>query len=561
VKDWKKILILWIVPLILYVGTLPFLPLMEPDEGRYSGIPAEMIATGDYITPHLKGVVYFEKPPLMYWATALSFHIFGQNEFASRLPVALCAWGLILLAWRMGLYFHDPRTGLYAAAVLTTCLFHAAIGRINILDMPLAFFVCTAVWAGFRFFSGERYHKGWLCLFFFLSGLAFMTKGLIGIVFPAGVVGLWLVLSRRWRDILRFFSPVGIAIFLLVTLPWLLLVQERNPDFFRFFFIQEHFLRYTTKFHQRHEPFWFFLPILVGGIIPWLGFLPAVACGFRRKWQQAFGREEKRLLLTWFGFILVFFSISSSKLVPYVAPLFPPLAVFLGRLFLVSEEDETVAEGWKVRGPVILQSVLLGAALFVPAFLPERGVPLGDWVLWIAPPLVLVILLAILPVRLRHPERISRFLGIYLISAMLFLSLVFPAGRFLTPYKSAWPVVQAIPQYLPAGQKLYQFRINLYGIDFYTGMRTPVVDEVGELFYGALKISEDERKKWFLMFFEFFRFYRQGHEIYLVTEDRENVDFIRKEVPDMEILWTNGNYFMIRLPMPARTEAPPDPGY
>ncbi len=560
-KDWRKILILWIVPLILYVGTLPFMPLMEPDEGRYSGIPAEMIATGDYITPHLKGVVYFEKPPLMYWATALSFHVFGQNGFASRLPVALCAWGLILLAWRMGLYFHDRKTGLYAAAVLTTCLFHAAIGRINILDMPLAFFVCTAIWAGFRFFAGEGYRKAWLYLFFFLSALAFMTKGLIGIVFPVGVVGLWLVLSRRWRDILRFFSPVGIAIFLVVTLPWLILVQERNPDFFRFFFIQEHFLRYTTKLHQRHEPFWFFLPILVGGIIPWLGYLPSATAGLRSKWREAFGGEEKRFLLTWFCLILLFFSISSSKLVPYVAPLFPPLAVFLGRLFLVSETDEAKPGSWKVRGPVILQSLLLGAALFVPLFLPEHAMTSGKWLPWIAPSLVLVILLAILPDRLRRPARISRFLGIYLISALLFLALVFPAGRFLTPYKSAWPVVQAMPQYLPAGHRLYQFRINLYGIDFYTGVRTPVVDEVGELFYGALQLPEDERQRWFMMFFEFFRFYRQGQEIYLVTKDRENVDFLRKEVPALEILWTNGNYVMIRLPMPEHREAPPDPGY
>ncbi|NPU85006.1 MAG: glycosyltransferase family 39 protein [Syntrophaceae bacterium] len=559
-KDWKKILILWVVPLILYAGTLPFMPLMEPDEGRYSGIPAEMIATGDYVTPHLKEVVYFEKPPLMYWATALSFHLFGKNEFASRLPVALCAWGLILLAWRMGLYFHDRRTGLYAAAVLTTCAFHAVIGRINILDMPLAFFVCTAIWAGYRFFAGGEHRRGWLYLFFFLSGLAFMTKGLIGIVFPAGVVGLWLVLSRRWRDILRFLSPVGIAIFLLVTLPWLLLVQERNPDFFRFFFIQEHFLRYTTKFHQRSEPFWFFLPVLVGGIIPWLGFLPSAAGGFRRKWAESFGADEKRFLLSWFGLILVFFSISSSKLVPYVAPLFPPLAVFLGRLFLVSEE-ETVAGGWRVRGPVILQSVLLGAALFVPVFLPEHGMPPGEWMLWIAPPLVLVILLAILPDRLRRPDGSGRFLGIYLVSALFFLSLIFPAGRFLTPYKSALPVVQAMPQHLPAGQKLYQYRINLYGIDFYTGVRTPVVDEVGELFYGALQIPEDERQKWFIMFFEFYRYYRQGHEIYLVTAGKENVDHIRKEVPAMQVLWTNGNYVMIRLPKPDRPEAPPDPGY
>jgi 4-amino-4-deoxy-L-arabinose transferase-like glycosyltransferase len=560
VKDWKAHLILWIVPLVLYIGTLSYAPLMEPDEGRYSAIPAEMIATGDYVTPHLKGVVYFEKPPLCYWAVAACFHVFGQNAFASRLPAALAAWGLILLVWRIGLYFHDRRTGLYAAAVLSTCLFQAVIGRLNILDMPLAFFVCNAIWAGFRHFAGEGYRKGWLYLFFFFCGLAFLTKGLIGIVFPACAVGLWLLLSRRWRDIRRFFSPVGILVFLGVSLPWVLLVQERNPDFFRFFFIQEHFLRYTTKFHQRGEPLWFFLPILVGGIIPWLGFLPAALGAFRRTWAEAFVGEEKRFLLSWFGFILVFFSLSSSKLVPYATPLFPPLAVLLGRLFQFAGE-EPAAPTWRTRLPVIIQSALLGAALFVPVFLKEHHVPAAQWLPWIAPALVLVILLAVLPDRLGRLGQEGRFLGIYLISALLFLSLLCPAGKFLTPYKSAWPVVQALPRYLPAGQKLYQYRINLYGIDFYTGMRTPVVDEVGELFYGALKLPEEERQKWFLMFFEFFRFYRQGHEIYLVTAGPENVDHIRREVPAMQVLWTNGNYVLIRLPKPERTEKPPDPGY
>jgi 4-amino-4-deoxy-L-arabinose transferase-like glycosyltransferase len=123
-----KIIILLIIPMVLYLLPLPFTPLMEPDEGRYSAIPNEMNTTGDYVTPRLKGAVYFEKPPLSYWATALSFKIFGKNEFASRLFVALCAWGCILLTYRMGLFFHDAREGLYGAAVLSTFLFHAAIG-------------------------------------------------------------------------------------------------------------------------------------------------------------------------------------------------------------------------------------------------------------------------------------------------------------------------------------------------------------------------------------------------------------------------------------------------
>ncbi|MFH1910684.1 MAG: glycosyltransferase family 39 protein, partial [Pseudomonadota bacterium] len=254
-----KTLVLFLIPLLLYVVPLPFSPLMEPDEARYSAISSAMNATGGYVTPRLKGVVYFEKPPLSYWATAVFFRIFGENEFSSRLFAALCAWGCILLVYRMGLFFHDARTGLYTAAVLSTFLYYAAIGRLNILDMPLAFLVCLAIWLGFRYFSSVERRKARLYLLYLFSALAFLAKGLIGIVFPLGVIVIWLAVSRRWREIPGLFSPIGIMVFSVVSLPWVILVQRENPDFFRFFFIQEHFLRYATRIHQHFEPFYFYL--------------------------------------------------------------------------------------------------------------------------------------------------------------------------------------------------------------------------------------------------------------------------------------------------------------
>ena len=340
----KKFFILFIIPLLLYLAPLPFTPLMEPDEGRYSSIPSAMNATGDYVTPRLKAAVYFEKPPLSYWATALSFRLFGENEFASRLFAASAAWGCIILAYRMGLFFHDARTGLFAAAVLTTFLYHAAIGRINILDMPLAFFVCMAIWSGFRYYAAGERRRIRLYLLYLFSALAFLAKGLIGIVFPFGVVFIWLALSRRWRETVALVSPVGILLFAAITLPWLILVQQANPDFFRFFFIQEHLLRYATRMHDRYQPIYFYLPIILAGTLPWCAFLPEALRGFRRKAEVLFGGVEKQFLLTWIATILVFFSLSSSKLIPYIAPIFPPLAVFFGHLFR-RYEDEADAVG------------------------------------------------------------------------------------------------------------------------------------------------------------------------------------------------------------------------
>ena len=172
------------------------------------------------------------------------------------------AWGLILLVYRMGVYFHDRRSGLYGAAVLSTFLYHAAIGRINILDMPLAFFVCLAIWSGFRYLDDTQRPKNRLYQLYLFSALAFLAKGLIGIVFPFGVLVVWLLVSRRWRELFSLASPVGMLAFGVVALPWLILVQKANPDFFRFFFIQEHFLRYATRMHSRYQPVYFYLPII-----------------------------------------------------------------------------------------------------------------------------------------------------------------------------------------------------------------------------------------------------------------------------------------------------------
>ncbi len=163
---WSKIFFLFIIPVFLYIFLLPVMPLIEPDEARYSDIPSLMNRTGDYITPHLNHVVYLEKPPLCYWVTALLFKIFGANEFSSRLFAALCAWGCILLVYRIGSFFHDEKTGLYSAGVLGTFLYFSTLGKIDILDMPLTFFVGLAIWSGYRYVVGDCWNKKWLHLLY-----------------------------------------------------------------------------------------------------------------------------------------------------------------------------------------------------------------------------------------------------------------------------------------------------------------------------------------------------------------------------------------------------------
>ena len=546
-----KILVLFLFPLLLYLVPLPFMPLMEPDEGRYSAIPSAMNATGDYVTPRLKETVYFEKPPLCYWATAIFFRIFGENEFSSRLFAALCAWGCILLVYRMGLFFHDTRTGLYAAAVLTTFLYHVAIGRINILDMPLAFLVCMAIWSGFRCFATAEKKKGWLYLLYLFSALAFLAKGLIGVAFPFGVLIIWLLASGRLREVFGLFSPVGVLIFSAVSLPWLILVQQQNPDFFRFFFIQEHLLRYATQMYDRYQPFYFFIPILLAGTLPWCAFLPEAIRGLG-KGEKLFGSTEKRFLLIWFGLIFLFFSISSSKLIPYITPIFLPVALGFGHLF--RRYEERIGDG-KARASAplryrltgILQAVLFMAVLPAPAVLLEHRVAWGAWWPSIVIPFVTQVLILFLPDWIRRKTGRGWFASIYLLFSLFLVSLTLPVAQYLSPYKSAYPLSQAIRQHLPADATLYQYGMSLYGIDFYTGKRTPIVDDIGEVRYGSEQLPAAERERYFLTSDSFFRLVGETDGIYCATENNERLERLKKEVPALRVLWHNVAFALVQL--------------
>jgi len=547
-----KILFLFIVPLFLYIILLPAMPLMEPDEARYSDIPSLMNSTGDYVTPHLNHVVYLEKPPLCYWATALSFKIFGENAFSSRLFVGLCAWGCIILVYFMGIFFAGERTGLYSAAVLSTFLYHFALGRINILDIPLAFFVCLATWGGYRYIKGDHQKKIWVYLLYIASALAFLTKGLIGVVFPFAILVLWLIICRKWRDILRLFSPIGILIFLAISCPWIFLVQKANKDFLWFFFVQEHFLRYTTAMHGKENPFLYYIPIVILGTMPWCTFLFQTIRKIPEKTARLWQSIDIRFLLTWVIFILAFFSISSSKLVPYIAPIFLPIAVIFGHLFESYESQEIISKETRVKrvllhSPVILQSCLFIIALCVPPFLKKHAVAGREWIPFVILPILLQVLIIFLPDIIKRKWNKGWFVTVYLLSALFLGSLVFPASHFLTPYKSSYPVSQAIKTLIPADQELFQYGIDLYGIDFYNKIRTPVVDDFGELGYGIRRLPPDERSRYFLSSEQFFKLCKEKGDIYCVTKYRRRVEELQKVIPKLEVLWDNGAYFILRL--------------
>lgn len=553
----QKKYVLFLIPLILYIGLLATMPQMEPDETRYSLIAAAMNESGNYVTPHLKNTVYLEKPPLVSWVTAAFFKVLGENDFAARLFTGLCAWGCIILVYFIGRHFRNEKTGLYAAALLTISCYHFFLGRINILDMPLTFFICLAIWLGYL--ALERQNQKYLFyLFYFVCGLTFLTKGLVGVVFPFAILAIWLIGIGQWRKIIQFFSPVGILIFLIVVCPWIILAQKENPDFLWFFFVREHLLRFTTNMHGKAQPFYYFLPIILAGTIPWSVYI-IKAWNNKTLKDSFFNADDNKLLLVWFLFILLFYSASSSKLITYIAPVFIPLALFAA--CILQKYDNAPLSDKSGARKIIFRILVLGQSLlFVLAMLLIPALPIlfpavnglvimtsGYWWFYIVVPAITLVLLTFLPDLIFRKFRQGWFFSIYALSVLFLASLLFPLNDFMAPYRSAKIAREAIARYVPASQDLYQYRDNFYGIDFYNKIRTPLVEDFGELSEGIVKLAPEERKRYFLSADEFFALCAQKNEVYSITQHQKRLAEIKARMPKTEVLWNNGAFYLVRI--------------
>lgn len=328
---------LLLVFLAIWFYALGARTLVPTDEGRYAEMAREMVATGDWVTPRLNAIKYFEKPPLQNWMNAITFELFGLGEWQARLWTGLCGLLGVFLAGYTGRRLYGPRVGFHAALVLGSSAFWMALAHINTLDMGLAGMMTLALCGlllGQHNGASARERRNWMLVCWAGMALAVLSKGLIGVVLPGAVLVLYTLFSRDWAIWKRLHPVAGVLLFLAITVPWFVLVSLKNPEFLRFFFIHEHFQRFTSKIHHRAGPWYYFIPILLLGIIPWLGVLAqslwrGLREGIATAAGTAAGFQPKKLLLVWSVFIFVFFSISGSKLPSYILPIFPALALLI----------------------------------------------------------------------------------------------------------------------------------------------------------------------------------------------------------------------------------------
>jgi hypothetical protein len=555
-RDILVILCLFCCSFFLFLGRSG---LIEPDEGRYSEIPREMLEKGDFITPTLNYVHYFEKPPLHYWLNILSFKLFGLNEFAARFTGALAGLLTVLLVYHTARKLFGRRTGILSAFILGTSTGFIAQSRINLTDMTLTFFLSASLCCFIIAAMEHEKRKGlYYNLFFVFTALAVLTKGLIGIVFPIGIICLYLLIGRRWHLLKEVKFVSGSMIFALFAVPWFVLVSLRNPGFAQFFFIHEHLQRYTSTIHGRYQPFWYFVPILLLTMLPWSFYIARAA------WKAFKGRcspDGSRLvyLVLWAAFVFLFFSASQSKLIPYILPIFPPLAILVGKMFSdrMGNEEETLF------GP---EHLLMVSSLFIVAALialyphvREFGPQIADTglvrptsSLLTKPPLITptggmffsclaLVMASSAWIACRKKDILVLFIGLGLCSYILEIAgpQLFREG--LEYRKSSRELALMARKFASEGSRVASFGYD-QSLPFYTGKRTIVIGSKGELEFGS---TQGNQSAWFINEAEFLKLWQEDQQIVVLLQKPEYEQVASRLIPNALTLGEKGKKILI----------------
>jgi 4-amino-4-deoxy-L-arabinose transferase-like glycosyltransferase len=373
-RDCLRIAILTIIFFSIGLGTRPY---TLPSEARYIAIPMQMLQTGDWLTPRINGVPYFEKPPLFYWLQASMLQLFGTGEFAGRALTILMLSATCIITYAATRMFYSRLCGLLAATVLATSVMGYGLSRFVTLDVPVALFItgCIVFFIAAQYTQAPRMRAYFYLAMYACAALATMTKGLIGIIIPGMVMGAWIIACGKWHVLKEARLVTGTLLFFVIAGPWHVVMHNTHPDFSAFYFIHEHFTRYVSDSHQRTAPWWFFIAIAFAGLLPWSVFLPLAWKNHSRK------NPQDVFLLLWIVLPLLFFSLSQSKLLSYIFVIFPPLAIVLARALepFWTKRSPKYWPKYFIAGIVAVTSIAFISANFLTHYFPIRtSKPLTD---------------------------------------------------------------------------------------------------------------------------------------------------------------------------------------
>jgi 4-amino-4-deoxy-L-arabinose transferase-like glycosyltransferase len=473
---------------IMYLALIGLSPwgLWERDEGRYADVARSMLDRGDFITPRIDGAVFLDKPPLGMWVTAGSLLLWGRNEFGARFGQTVLALGLLLVTWRIGTLLFDRRRALAGVIVLaSSCLFFVA-AHILTLDLTLTFTVGLTL---MLFLEGHRRHERDGRFYILMAGgaaLAVLAKGPIGLVLPGMTVALFLTLRRSWGRIGRMRLGWGLLLFAAIAAPWYLMVSIRNPEFPAYFFLHENLARFATRTHHRAGVWYYYLPVVLAGLLPWSAIaaanLVATAVADSRAWlrRPRPPGEAAAFLLAWFIPGFLFFTLAQSKLPLYILPLFPAMAIACGA-WLVGRLEAGPAFPWWIS----LAFVFTGAvALVAGGRLAGARLPAAMWEdggAFLA--LAALVLIGLLTGDLLARRRL---VTPALVATALLVSVAWYGALLAAGRNDALNETRAFARLLQregsGAPEVYEYRCLLRGLPFYlgrtVGMVSPQDDDV-----------------------------------------------------------------------------------
>ncbi|MDE2091095.1 MAG: glycosyltransferase family 39 protein [Gammaproteobacteria bacterium] len=534
---------------ILWFANLQYRDLFQTDEGRYAEIPREMLVTGDWVTPRLDGLKYFEKPALQYWTTAVAYTLFGESNWSSRLWTALTGFlGVLMTAW-VGFRLFGRRTGWCAALMLGSSIYYIIMGHFNTLDMGVSFFMCLSIFAFLLAMQNAdvediRARRGWMYLAWAAAALGMLSKGLETVVLPGAVFIIYTLITRDWKRWRQLHWYGGLLIFLVIAAPWFVVVSLRNPDFFFHFFVYEHFYRFLTPVAHRYGAWWYFIPILLLGLLPWWSqFIRAVL----RPWRQTdavapvAGFDHTLFLWIWCGLVFVFFSFSDSKLASYILPIVPALALLVGRELAERRRSDALITA----GIGMLLAIL---ALWLTPLIQEDGgkLPLQLYqaiLPWMVAGCGLLLIVSIISFFMAY----FRFVGtsMALIGAGLFLSIqiVSTGAQVLSPVYSGHSLAKQISAYNQPDIPFYSIDDYQQSLPFYLKRTLTLVAYQGELAFGISR----EPQKWIPDVDSFMKRWQSDPQA-LAVMPTDTYQLLEKKGVPMQIIGQDPERIAVRKP-------------
>ncbi len=464
----------------LFFAGLGDYPFLDPDEGRYAEIPREMIESGDYVTPRLNYVKYYEKPPLFYWITAGSMLLFGRNELAVRAVPAIAGCLTVLLIMAFGRRLFGGTAGPVAGWIYATSLLPAVMARLPVIDGVFSLFLFAAWaawWLGYDALS-ERARKRWYLAAWGCMGLAVMTKGIAAIALTGAIVFPFILLRRDWRALKIMAWMPGILLFVVIVAPWHIAAALRDPQFLHFYIIVQHFHR--LSFQEHASPFWFFPAILPFGLLLWTAvFFPAAINAVRQALRKDKESPIILFLMIWIAGVTGLFSMSSGKLIPYILPAYPAMALLVSH-YLARGGLEKLSTRWcsAVTAGLLLAAipVVLHFARMQDTMPPEAAkAPLLAGLCGLGIGSALLILAVFK----------RRFMPL---ATGLAIVALFPAVILAVPavanHRKIGGFIKAMPSPLPVEINIAEWRNYDQSLSFYAERRIILIDEIGELAFG-----------------------------------------------------------------------------